>query len=168
MSGAKFVPRGKDQAAVKAVNSAIKKVGDDLAELRFNTAVSELMKTLNALEQAPELPRQAIEKFLVILAPLAPHLTEELWQVALKNKKSIHLEKWPRYDAKLAVQETVQVPVQVNGKMRDVIEISPRAMQDEAVFAARASENVARHLADKELRKIIYIPGKMLNLVVGE
>jgi leucyl-tRNA synthetase len=159
---------GNDQAAAKAINAAIKKVGDDLDGLHLNTAVSELMKTLNILEQAPELTRAMIEKFLIILAPLAPHMTEELWQTVMKNKKSIHLEKWPKYDHKLAIQELVQMPVQVNGRMRGVVSVSPHALQDDAVFAARADEGVARHLADKEIRKIIYIPGKMLNLVVGE
>jgi len=164
---AELVSRPADTTAEKAVNAAIKKVGQDLSHLHLNTAVSELMKTLNVLEGV-QFTQKTLEQFLTILAPLAPHITEELWQGKLKKKKSIHLEAWPAYDSRLLIDSVVELPVQVNGKVRDVIMISPRALQDEAVFVARSSESVARHIEGKDIRKIIYIPGRMLNIVVTE
>jgi leucyl-tRNA synthetase len=86
---------------------------------------------------------------------------------ALKKKKSIHLQRWPEYNPKLLVRDTVQMPVQVNGKVRDVITVPVSIREDDAVFAARKSEHVARYLEGATIRKVIFIPGKLLNLVLG-
>ncbi len=109
---------------------------------------------------------QQPEHFLLLLAPFAPHLAEELWMTVLKKKKSVHLQSWPEYNAKLLVQDTVQMPVQINGKVRDVISVAANIREDDAVFAARKSENVARYLEGATVRKVIFIPGKLLNLVL--
>jgi len=148
----------------KVLNRAVKKIGEDLQSLKLNTAVSELMKTMNAMEGG--ISKEDFETFLKILAPLAPHITEELWQSVLKHKKSIHLESWPKYDPALLIKNTVQVPVQVNGKVRGVVTLASDAKQDDAIFAARADANVAKYLDGAAVRKIIYLPGKMLNIVV--
>lgn len=163
-----FVVRTANVAAAKAVNAAIKNIGDDLEHLRFNTAVSELMKALNVLEQDVEVGRSTIEEFLLILAPLAPHIAEELWRDVLGHKKSIHLERWPEHDPKLLMESVVQVPVQVNGKVRGVITIAPNTAEQDVVFAAKQDANVAKYLEDKEPVRTVYIPGKLLNLVVKE
>lgn len=149
----------------KALNRAVKKIGEDLEGLKLNTAVSELMKVLNATDSG--IGTEDFETFLKILAPLAPHITEELWQGVLKHKTSIHLESWPTYDPKLLVEDVVEIPVQINGKVRGTISVPPDIKEDDAVFAAKQSENIARHLEGVTVRKIIYISGKLLNLVVS-
>ena len=113
-----------------------------------------------------EVSKKDYATFLTILAPLAPHTSDELWR-QLGHKGSIHLQSWPDYDPALLVADTVQLPVQVNGKLRGTITIAPDAPEQEAVFAARQNDNVAKYLGDGEPRKTIYIAGKMLNFVVA-
>jgi leucyl-tRNA synthetase len=152
-------------ATQRALHHAIKKVGEDLEVLHFNTAVSELMKTLNVIESG--ISAEDFETFLKILAPLAPHTAEELWMKVLKHKKSIHEESWPEYDPKLLIEETVEIPVQVNGKVRGTISVPPDIKEDDAVFAARNEEHVAKYLEGATIRKIVYVPGRLLNLVIS-
>lgn len=147
-----------DVSVERALHAATKKIGEDIASMKYNTAVSVFMKLLNEIEDR-QLTKNQRERLVLLLAPFAPQLTEELWP-------KVHQQKWPEYDAQLLVQETVQMPVQVNGKVRGIITIPPDAAEQDAVFAAKQDENIARHLADREPRKIIYLPGKLLNIVV--
>ena len=124
-------------SAKKAVHHAIKKVGEDLNDLRLNTAVSELMKALNEIESG--IGREDFESFVKILAPLAPHISEELWH-SLGHEDSIHLQPWPDFDGSLLVEDEYQMPVQVNGKLRDTIAVSSDATEDEIKSLALASE----------------------------
>lgn len=152
----------------RALHLATKNITADIESLSLNTCVSEMMKLINAIESAGDaLTLKQREHFLLLLAPLAPHLAEELWMTVLKKKKSIHLQRWPEYNPKLLVRDTVQMPVQVNGKVRDVITVPVSIREDDAVFAARKSEHVARYLEGTTIRKVIFIPGKLLNLVLG-
>lgn len=150
----------------RAMHGAIKKIGEDVSQLHLNTCVSELMKLLNVLEaHVASLSVDHGSLYAVLLAPFAPHLAEELWMGVLKKKESVHLQPWPDYDPSLLVTNTVQLPVQVNGRLRAVIAMAHDAPQDAAVFAAHQDENVAKYLGDREPSKVIYIAGKMLNLV---
>ncbi|MBI2003395.1 MAG: leucine--tRNA ligase [Parcubacteria group bacterium] len=153
---------GSDKAG-KVLHKAIKKISEDIENLRFNTAVSELMKLLNEVENK-NLEKEQIEIFLKLLAPFAPHLTEELWY-QLGNKKSIHLESWPEYDPELIKEETVDLVVQVNGRTREIIK-APRGLNKaQTERLALASERINKHISGKEISKVIHIPNKLINFV---
>ena len=148
----------------KILNKAIKEIGDDIRDMKFNTGVSGLMKLLNALEDKMLTVKQ-YETFLKLMAPFAPHLAEELWQNVLKNGKSIHLEKWPEYDEKLLAEEKINLVIQVNGRVRDTIMVKKGLSEEETRKLALASENVKRHIVG-EVKKIIYVRDRIINLVV--
>ncbi|MEK7582749.1 MAG: class I tRNA ligase family protein [Patescibacteria group bacterium] len=151
-------------SAKKAVHHAIKKVGEDLNDLRLNTAVSELMKALNEIESG--ISREDFESFVKILAPLAPHISEELWH-SLGHEDSIHLQPWPDFDGSLLVEDEYQMPVQVNGKLRDTIAVSSDATEDEIKSLALASEKVQKAIDGKEVQKFLIIPRRMISIVVS-
>ncbi|MDP2630897.1 MAG: class I tRNA ligase family protein, partial [Candidatus Uhrbacteria bacterium] len=141
----------KDSASSKkAIHHAIKKVGEDLDKLRLNTAVSELMKALNEIEYG--ITKEDFESFVKILAPLAPHIAEELWHV-LGHDDSIHLQTWPEYDETFLIEDQYQMPVQVNGKLRDMITVSSEATEDEIKKLTLASEKVQKAIDGKEVQK---------------
>ena len=154
----------KNREIEKVFHKAIKKVGEDIESLRFNTAVSELMKLLNEIEDK-ELPKEQIETFLKLLAPFAPHLAEELWH-QLGNEQSIHLEKWPEYDPKVVEEENVSLIIQVNGKTRDIIRVSRNLGEAEVHGLALASEKIKKHLSGKKVKKFIFIENKLANFIV--
>ncbi|OGN04531.1 MAG: leucine--tRNA ligase [Candidatus Yanofskybacteria bacterium RIFCSPHIGHO2_01_FULL_44_17] len=147
------------------LHKTIKKIGEDIQNMRFNTGVSELMKLLNELESY-QLPVSVQKTFLQLLAPFAPHMTEEVWINVMKNKNSIHLEKWPKYDPKLIIEEKVALVVQVNGKTRDVIKASGSLSEEEVRKLALASDKIKKHLVGKDVKKFIYVPGRLINLVI--
>ncbi|HXK36168.1 MAG TPA: leucine--tRNA ligase [Candidatus Paceibacterota bacterium] len=150
----------EDPDVERALHAATKKVSADIPELKYNTAISELMKTLNLIEEHNSgLTKKQRGRFLAIVAPFAPELSEEL-------QKGIHDESWPEYDENILKTSTVEIPVQVNGILRGHITLAPDAGEAEAVFAAKQDAGVERYLAEGEPRKVIYKPGKLLNLVV--
>jgi leucyl-tRNA synthetase len=151
--------------AERSLHLATKKIGEDLDSLSLNTCISELMKLLNVVEKTDMTDIQR-GHFLLLLAPFAPHLAEELWMTALKKKISIHRQSWPAYDEALLKSDSIELPVQVNGKVRGTIVVAPDTRQDDAVFMAQADPGVARHTEGRTVAKVIYIPGKMLNIVV--
>lgn len=150
--------------ALRILNKYIKGMGFDISDLNFNTGVSGLMKILNELE-SHEISKGEYETLLKLLAPFAPHMAEELWQNVLKNKKSIHLEKWPEYDEKLIAGEKIKLIIQVNGRVRDAFEVEKGLSENEAKRLALASENVKKHIIG-EIKKVIYVKDRILNLVV--
>lgn len=161
-----------DEALLKVTHKTIKKVSDDLQSLSFNTAIAAEMEMVNELYKlkavegyASKSWRFAIESLLQLLAPFAPHIAEELWH-QIGQDDSIHISQWPRYDEKYLIQDTVTVAVQVNGKVRAQVEVPADADQATVEAAAKADSNVAAHIDDKEVVKVIYIAGKILNLVV--
>jgi leucyl-tRNA synthetase len=157
---------GKPSHQVRAMlNKAINNVEDDIRNMRFNTAVSWLMKLLNELE-GHTLSKEEYETFLKLLAPLAPHIAEELWREALGNKESIHIQSWPEYDKKLDENEEVSVAIQINGKLRDVIRIKKGASQHEVNEIAMKSGKISEHLKGKTPVKVIYVPDRVLNIVI--
>ena len=152
----------------RALHGATKKIGADLEALSFNTCVSELMKLINAIEEAnTTLTTSQRERFLLLLAPLAPHLAEELWQGVLKKKTSIHTQAWPSFSPSLLVLDEVTIPVQINGKLRGVITIPAKTGQEEALRVAMQDANIAKYVEGFQIKKTIYIPGRLMNLVVS-
>jgi leucyl-tRNA synthetase len=149
----------------KLLHETIKKVGDDIEALRFNTAISQMMIFANALQKAPQVNRRTVLAFLQLLAPFAPHVAEELWE-RLGEKPSIQQAPWPQFDAAKLVTAEVTLVIQVNGKHRAELSVSASLLQDEAVRLASEHPRVTPFLAGKNLRRIIYVPGKILNLVV--
>ena len=150
--------------AQRILNKFIKEVGEDIGRMSFNTGVSGLMKLLNELE-SHEISKEEYETLLKLLAPFAPHLAEELWMGVLKNKKSVHLEKWPEYDEKLLAEEKTKLVIQVNGRVRDTFEVKKGLSESEAKDLALKSENVRRHISG-EIKKIIYIKDRIINIVI--
>lgn len=149
----------------KALHKLIKKVTEDIPLFGFNTAVSSMMICLNEWEKEGNVQKEDFKKFLQLLAPFAPHMTEELWQ-ELGEKKSIHLSGWPKYDPKLLVEDTVTVVVQVNGRLRGVLSLPKDTDEFHAVALVREDKDVARHLEGVEIIKVVFIPNKLLNFVV--
>ena len=143
---------------------AAKKVAEDGDRFKFNTGVAALMTLLNELERAEALPQQAARDFIIMLAPFAPHLAEHLWQ-ELGQEGSVHQQPWPTYDSALLVNTEVTVVVQVAGKRRGEITLTPDAPEAEALAAALAIPQVTSVLAGKQPSRTIYRPGRILNLV---
>jgi leucyl-tRNA synthetase len=150
---------------MKVLHKAIKKITEDLQELKFNTAISQLMIVSNAFSDASDIAQETFEAFLKLLAPLAPHIAEELWE-QLGHTTSIFIEPWPTFDPALIVDDMVTMGVQVNGKVRGTIEIAPDADEATAKNLAIIEPNVLKWIEGKEIAKIIYVPGKIFNIVV--
>jgi leucyl-tRNA synthetase len=150
----------------RALHSAIKKVTEAVKELRFNTAISEMMVFANEATKAKQVPKAWMESFVRILSPFAPHLCEELWE-RLGHSDSLAAADWPAYDeAKLAV-DTITLAVQVMGKLRGTIEVPADIEKDDAIAAAKADEKIAKHLEGKTIRKEIFVPGRLVNIVAN-
>ena len=156
----------EDPALTRLLHETVRKVGDDIETLRFNTAISQMMIFANALQKAPAARTATVRAFLQLLAPFAPHLGEELW-ARLGGEGSVMTAPWPAYDPALLTASEVKLVFQVNGKHRGDQLVPVGTSQDEAVALARDHAKVAPHLEGKELRRVIYVPGKILNLVVG-
>lgn len=147
------------------LHKTIKKVAEDIERLHYNTAVSALMVLLNGFEEYGA-ARADFEIFLKLLAPFAPHITEELWREIFGHGSSIHHELWPAHDPKLIQDETIQLVLQVNGKVRDTIMVDAAVTEAEAKEAALASEKVKRAMGGKEPKKLIYVEKRLVNVVV--
>lgn len=155
----------------RAIHTAIKAVSEDLeGEYQFNTAVSELMKLSNALTDATckdsPMYAEGVETLLILLAPFAPHIAEELWQT-LGNRDSIHTQSWLSFDASALVADEITLVVQINGKKRGDLQVPAQADKAELEKFARESEAAQRYIEGKEVKKVIVVPGKLVNFVVG-
>jgi leucyl-tRNA synthetase len=147
------------------LNKTIKKVTNDINNFRFNTAISQMMILVNELEKQEFLLTTNYCLLLTVLSPFAPHIAEELWN-KLGNKESIFLQKWPTYDEKYLKEEEIEMVVQVNGKLRDRIFVAPDVTEDEAKETALKSEKVKVFTEGKEIKKIIFVPEKLINIVI--
>ncbi len=155
-----------DTTSLDAVlHKTIKKVGDDIEAFGFNTAISSLMVLSNEMEKGDKVSRSNYETLLILLAPFAPHITEELWY-SLGNKTSVHLASWPAYDDSKTVLSEVTIAVQVNGKLRDTMVMPNGSDQGIVEEAALALLPVAKWIEGKKITKIIFVPGKLVNIVV--
>jgi leucyl-tRNA synthetase len=150
----------------RMLHRTIKKVGEDIKYLRFNVAIAELIKLNNEAGILRPMPRAYAVAFAKMLAPFAPHIAEELWQ-KLGESASIHHSAWPTFDPAKLVESTMELPVQVNGKVRDKLVMPADASETDIFDAAQASERVKPWLEGKSIKKKLYVPGRLVNLVVG-
>jgi len=154
-----------DEATLRLLHQTIKKVGDDIETFNFNTAISAMMIFVNHLSKQDERPKSVVEKFVLILAPFAPHIAEELWQ-RLGHKDSLTYEPWPEYDKELIKEKEVELAVQINGKIKDRIVVAADADEEQIKQKALASEKVIAAMAGKKAKKIIVIKSRLVNIVV--
>lgn len=153
------------------LNKLIKKVTEDIDDFKFNTAVSEFMKFVNLIEEEKSITKDQFKKFLLTLAPFAPFMTEELWQIVNEYKdttkeNSIHMQKWPEFDPSKVVDENFTIVIQVNGKIRGEIEVSKDETEDTIREKSLANENVQKWIDGKEVKKFIYVKEKLVSIVV--
>ncbi len=159
----------------RLVHKTIKKVGEDIDNFKFNTAISALMILSNEFEKSAQggsalggekiIPKEYFEKFLILLSPFAPHIAEEIWG-ELGNKESIFLSKWPKYDKDLIKDEEIEILVQVNGKLRDKIKVSADISEEEAKKLAFESEKIKKAMEGKEIKKVIFVKNRLVNIVI--
>lgn len=147
-------------------NFLVKKVTEDFENLAFNTAISQMMVFVNDCYKAKSLYHPYIEGFVKMFSCLCPFAGEEMWEL-LGHKESLAYEAWPKHDEKAITLDTVKLACSVNGKMRDVLEVSKTATQDEVMELAKASAKVMSFVEGHEIKKIIYVPGRILNIVVA-
>lgn len=171
-------PAGADypESLNRTLHNMIKSSGEDLANLSFNTGISRMMELVNELylwvgeKNDPARDENAVRRILAVLArvigPFAPHFAEEMWEL-LGGTETVFNQRWPQYDESALARETITLVVQVNGKLRDRIEAAADAPNDELEKLALASEKVQGYLDGKEVRKVIVVPGKLVNVVIG-
>ena len=147
------------------LHKTIKKVTEDIENLKFNTAISQLMIFLNKLEKEEKISAIHYSQFLILLSPFAPHITEELWKI-LGNKESIHLQSFPKYNPELIKEKEITLVIQINGKLRDQIKVPADISEEEAKKLALESERIKKWINGKEIRKIIFVKGRLVNVVV--
>jgi leucyl-tRNA synthetase len=164
---AKLVDKAElEQEVERTLHQSIKKIGDDIMSMRFNTAISQLMILLNSFDKVEKVSKDILEKMLILLSPFAPHISEELWQ-SLGHKESITIAQWPKFDEALLQNQMVTVGIQINGKLRDTVELAmdtedSTALQEQIL----AREKVQNALAGAKLKKFIYVKNKIISLVV--
>ncbi len=164
--GANSSTKAPTGEAKRVQHQTIKRVTEHIAALKYNTAIAALMEYLNTLEAAQNITRKELETLLQLLAPFAPFITEELWH-HLGNKKSIHTSSWPRFDPEAIRPVTITIPVQVNGRVRDHITIASDTPEEEVQQLALSTEQVQRFTANQNVLKVIYVPGRIVNVVTG-
>ena len=149
----------------KLLHKTIKKVGEDIEAMNFNTAISAMMILLNEVYRVGGRPRAVVKPLLQLLSPFAPHICEEIWS-KIGEKGLIVLSAWPKYDSNLTVDNVVNIGVQVNGKSRGAIEVSKDASEADAVALAMAVDSISKAVGGKPVTKVIYKAGRILNLIV--
>ena len=155
-----------DSQTLRLLNETIKKVTEDCEALRFNTAISQLMIMLNHLQKIDAASRETLSTFIQLLCPLAPHICEEIWQRS-GNSTSVCLSGWPSVDESKLVVDEARIVFQVNGKLRGQAMVSKTATQDEILELAKAEPKVQAQIEGKTIRKVIFVPGKILNIVAN-
>ncbi|MFA6341192.1 MAG: leucine--tRNA ligase [Candidatus Paceibacterota bacterium] len=153
----------KDEITI-LLNKTIKKVGEDISSFNANTAISSMMILTNALEAEEKIGKEAYLKFIKILSPFAPHISEEIWS-NLGNKKMIVTESWPKYDESKLVSSKVKMVVQVNGRVRGIIIMSNDSSEGEVEKMALSDENIVKWIDDKQITKRIFVKNKIINFV---
>jgi len=157
-----------DQCSVEVqakVHATVKKCTEDIPALRFNTAIAALMELLNELEKQGGISEIGASIVTRLLSPIAPHLAEELWE-SIGGKGSVIDQPWPQYDPKLLITDTITVVVQINGKVRAELEVPTDISEEDVISQAKADERVQKYIEGKQLKKEIYVPGKLVSLVV--
>ncbi|OLS35321.1 leucine--tRNA ligase [Alkalihalophilus pseudofirmus] len=157
--------KGTDEF-IRTYHQTVKKVTEDFAALRFNVGISQMMVFINDAYKQEKLPRELMEGFVKLLAPLAPHIAEELWE-KFGHNETITYAEWPTYEESLLVENEVEVVVQINGKVRAKLVIPADASRDQMEEIAKNDDKVQEAIGGKTVRKIIAVPGKLVNIVVG-
>ncbi len=155
-----------DEDLKREMHKTIKKVTEDTEELAFNTAIAAMMEYVNYLYKLDEVSQDAVEPLVQMLAPFAPHTAEELWQ-RLGNEPSVSDAEWPEFDEELTREETYELAVQVQGKLRGTVDVPQDVEQEQAVEIARDNDDVERYLDGKDIERVIFVPGRILNFVVS-
>ena len=152
----------------RALHRTIKQVTEQVADLHYNTAVAAMMEYLNVVREGGRTPRRAeLRPLVILLAPFAPHIAEELHERLGADGGLFALAQWPEYDPEKIIEDFVQIAVQVNGKLRGQVRMPDGADADAVREAARGNQNVARFLDGKTVRKVIHVPNKLINLVAS-
>lgn len=149
-----------------AFHKTVKKVSEDIETLKYNTAIAALMTLLNNIYDAGEINRAELKTLLILVNPFAPHVTEEMWSTLGYGEMLAKDAVWPAYDPEKCVDSTIEIAVQVNGKLRGKLVVAADISAEDAIAAAKADEKVQSFLTDKNIVKEIYVPGKLVNLVV--
>ncbi len=163
---ANVVDEAPDREQLRALHSTIRKVTDDIEGMRFNTAIAAMMEFTNAAYKWKSVPRGVLEPFTLLLSPFAPHMAEEVWE-RLGHSRTLAYAAWPEAEEEYLQADELNIAIQINGKLRATIQVPADAEKAAVLQAARAEENVARHLDGSTVRKEIYVPGKIVNFVVG-
>lgn len=151
---------------LRAVHKLNKKIDEDLEVTKFNTAVAAFMEFVNLCQKNKEkVGKEVLEYMLILLYPLAPHISEELWSL-LGQKEGIAFQKWPKYNPKLAKEEIITLVIQINGKVRDKIEVGADISKEKARNLAISREKIKNRISGKKIKKVIFIPGKLINIVI--
>ncbi len=162
----KIRPSGSGNQLEAVYHQTVKKVSEDYENLRFNTAISQLMVFVNEAYKAEELPRPYMEGFVKLLSPITPHIAEELWE-KLGHSGTIAYEPWPTYDEAKLVKDTVEIVLQINGKVKARRVVPSTATREEMEALALEDEAIQEHVRGKSVKKVIVVPGKLVNIVVG-
>jgi leucyl-tRNA synthetase len=160
-----------DKSQVKLVHATVKKVTEDIESLSFNTAISQMMVFVNFFTNVEKIPVTAMRGLLVLLNPFAPHLTSELWEklgakFQVEPADIVH-QTWPDYDEALLIEDEVEIVVQINGKMRARLKVPTNANEETLKKAALALPKIAQSIAGKEIRKVVIVPNKLVNIVTN-
>ncbi len=161
----RFVPSGGDTKIEKELHRTIKSVTEDIEGLQFNTAIARMMEFINLAYKVEKIDKSVGERFILILSPFAPHIAEEIWQ-RLGHNNTLAYEPWPEYDETMIKEDTIEIPIQVNGKLRGKITVSVDLSDNEILDIARKDEKISPYLSGKQIVKEIYVPQKLINFVV--
>ena len=156
---------GLRPALESSFHKAIKKVGEDIENLKFNTAIASLMALINEIYDSGSVTRDELKIFTILLNPFAPHITEELWETCSFDSKMVAQQQWPQYDEAKCKDTSVEIAVQLNGKLRARITVAADIDKEGALTVAKADAKVASALEGKNIVKEIYVPGKLVNIV---
>jgi leucyl-tRNA synthetase len=156
-----------DEETLRLLHRTIREVTDDTKNLKFNTAIAEMIKFVNKMTPAKARPRAAMEPFILLLAPYAPHIAEELWQRLRAGAwtESLAYEPWPRFDPELAREDEVEIAIQINGKVRSRVSVRADADEEAMRSAAMSDKRIAGELAGKKIRMVKCVPGRLVNIV---
>jgi leucyl-tRNA synthetase len=168
VTSAAQVERDPDPVVERKLHQAIRQLSEQLPALQYNTAIAALMEFLNlARAGGRRACREEVEPIVPLVAPFAPHIAEELWERLGHTESIFDRANWPAFDPEKAAEETIKIAVQVNGKLRGTVEVPAGTGQDAVEAMARAQDNVLRHLEGKEVRRVIFVPDRLLSMVVG-
>jgi leucyl-tRNA synthetase len=165
MNKSSHAAKSKDDAIIRLTHKTIAAVKDEYEKMGFNRAIAKIREFSNALEKSESIPEFALKNLVILIAPIMPHLAEELW-AELGYKTLVTEEKFPEFDPNLIVEDEIGIAVQVSGKLRAVIQMSKGSSKEDLEKAAFGNENVKRFIEGKEIRKVISVTDKLVNIVV--